>query len=323
MEEALYDYPLLHQGLIRAIISRIGQEAGLSATYWQGGVCVYEKTTRSHALIEQEMENDLAGKIRVQTQGGQAAELLEKISELVEEEQAKIGLEPREVSQRGPRQHETLRAAKRDEASAKEERRSKFGPAPSTQPRYYVSYAWSDEGKDRETIVDKLCDEAEKHGTPILRDKKVLGFGDNIAKFMRAIGMGDRVFVILSDKYLKSPFCMFELFEIWRNSRQDEEEFLKRCRVFCLDDAQIWNIKGRLYYAKYWKSQHDEIESQIDESGATLLARKDLEQFKLMQDFVTHVGDILAMFANIVQPRSFEDLTTYGFEDPWPWPPSS
>jgi hypothetical protein len=33
----------LHQGLIRAIISRIGGEAGISATYWQSGICVYEK----------------------------------------------------------------------------------------------------------------------------------------------------------------------------------------------------------------------------------------------------------------------------------------
>ena len=31
---------------------------------------------------------------------------------------------------------------------------------------------------------------------------------------MRAIGEGDRIFVVLSDKYLKSPFCMYELFEI-------------------------------------------------------------------------------------------------------------
>jgi hypothetical protein len=37
-----------------------------------------------------------------------------------------------------------------------------IGASPSPRPRYYVSYAWSDEGKDREAIVDRLCDEAEK-----------------------------------------------------------------------------------------------------------------------------------------------------------------
>ncbi len=162
-----------------------------------------------------------------------------------------------------------------------------------------MSYAWSDEGKDREAIVDKLCDEeAEKRGTPILRDKKVLGFGDDIAKFMRAIGRGDRVLVMLSDKYLKSPFCMFELFEIWRNSRQEEEDFLRRCRLICLDDADIWTLEGRLLYAKHWKIRHDRIKEIVDEFGASLLSIRDFEQFKLMQQFANHVGDILSLFAN-------------------------
>jgi hypothetical protein len=35
-----------------------------------------------------------------------------------------------------------------------------------------------------------------------------------------------------------------------------------------------------------------------------------------MQDFVNHVGDVLAAFANIVQPRSCEDLKKYGFDGP-------
>jgi hypothetical protein len=35
-----------------------------------------------------------------------------------------------------------------------------------------------------------------------------------------------------------------------------------------------------------------------------------------MQQFVNHVGDILALFANIVQPRSFDDLAKHGFDDP-------
>jgi hypothetical protein len=35
-----------------------------------------------------------------------------------------------------------------------------------------------------------------------------------------------------------------------------------------------------------------------------------------MLEFVNHVGNILATFANIVQPRSFEDLMKYGFDDP-------
>ena len=46
---------------------------------------------------------------------------------------------------------------------------------------------------------------------------------------MKELGASDRVFVFLSDKYLKSSYCMFELFEMWRNSRQNSADFLSVC----------------------------------------------------------------------------------------------
>lgn len=35
-----------------------------------------------------------------------------------------------------------------------------------------------------------------------------------------------------------------------------------------------------------------------------------------MQMFAHSVGDVLAAFADIVQPRTFEALQKYGFDDP-------
>ena len=127
----------------------------------------------------------------------------------------------------------------------------------SIKKRYYVSYAWADQGDpEREAKVDALCEEAKKSGIEIVRDKSALKFGDRISDFMRKIGDGDRVFVFLSDKYLKSPFCMNELFQMWRNSRESPDEFLKRVRVFTLDDAKISDIVDRINYASYWTNKH-------------------------------------------------------------------
>ena len=53
------------------------------------------------------------------------------------------------------------------------------------------------------------------------------------ARFMQRIGRGDRVFVVLSERYLCSPYCMFELFEVWRASRAEPEAFLRRVRILC------------------------------------------------------------------------------------------
>jgi hypothetical protein len=75
-ESAEFYYALLHRGLMRAIISRIGSEAGLNADYWRGGVFAYETGTGSRALIEEEQLEGWRGRIKVSTQRGQAALLL-------------------------------------------------------------------------------------------------------------------------------------------------------------------------------------------------------------------------------------------------------
>ena len=138
---------------------------------------------------------------------------------------------------------------------------------------------------------------------------------------MQRLGEGDRVFVILSDKYLKSPYCMYELFEVWRNCRQDETEFLGRIRIYALPDAKLWTPLERAQLAIYWREQSAQLEAIVNKHGFDLLGAQDYSHYKLMKDFSSHIGDILTTVADIVQPRTFEDLEKYGFADPKGDPP--
>ena len=61
--------------------------------------------------------------------------------------------------------------------------------------------------------MDRFCAEAEKKGIKIIRDKTAMRYGDRISKFMKPHRSGDRIFVFLSDKYLKSAYCMNELLD--------------------------------------------------------------------------------------------------------------
>ena len=85
-----------------------------------------------------------------------------------------------------------------------------------------MSYAWgsdaanaTDIDRERGRVVDRLLEEALKRGIDLQRDKDQLGFGDRIGAYMNAMTEGDRVAVILSAKYLRSPWCMTELCGIW------------------------------------------------------------------------------------------------------------
>jgi internalin A len=134
---------------------------------------------------------------------------------------------------------------------------------------------------------------------------------------MSQIAQGDVIFVVLSDKYLKSPYCMFELFEIWRVNRQDETEFLKRVRIYILDDAKISTPGGRLRYAGYWRKEYSELKRAMKWAGGVdVVGEADLRLYKLMQEYYNKISDILALFANILQPRSFDYLKSYGFGEP-------
>jgi internalin A len=306
-EAAEFRYALLHGGLIRSVMAAIGELAGMDALYWRGGLCAYEADSRSKVLIEEEMGTGWRGVIRIRTQDGQAALLLDRIVSVVERAQDQLGLRPVEIER-------SSIVTKPLESAGMLFRQEK-----PMVPEWYISYAWGDdrapEGRAREEVVDRLCAAAASQGREILRDKNVLGFGDSISTFMRRIGAGDRVFVILSEKYLRSPHCMFELSEVWRTSKHEGEDFLKRIRIYALPDAKVWEPEDWADWAIYWKEKHDALDRRAREHGGAILGEPGLRRLIHMQRFYTQVADILGVLADIVQPRTFEELEQYGFDD--------
>lgn len=312
-------YPLLHAGLLRGLLARIGEQAGINALYWRDGVCLYEHGSRSRALIEQHMEEGWRGHLRLAAQGGQAQVLLDRLLELLNQEEQRWGMKG-STTMEG---EWSVRATSSLIAVAEVARLTKHAEPPplqltqepSARPEYCVSYAWGDAANsEREAVVERLCLEAAQRGIAIVRDKDALGLGDSISRFMARIGRADRVFVILSDKYLKSPYCMFELWEVWRYSRQEPEAFALRVRLYRLPCAEIATPLQRAQHAVYWKQQHDELAALIREHGADILGEADFKQFKLMQDFAHRVSDILAAMADTVQARDFAELIDHGLD---------
>jgi internalin A len=230
--------------------------------------------------------------------------LLARLCQFVEQTQRRLGLE-------GKIEAPPPAIAEREKAPFV------YGRDPAEKRRGYVSYAWADEADpNREKEVDRLCDAALARGDRIIRDKTAMRRGDRISDFMREIGRGDRVYVFLSDKYLKSPFCMFELFQVWDNSRRDMDEFHQRVRLYVLGDAKIWKPIDRLRCAKYWHAEFMAFEAEMAGVSPALLGDEDYKSFRHMRDFAGHVGEILQSVADRVQPRNFAEFLAYGFDDP-------
>ena len=125
----------------------------------------------------------------------------------------------------------------------------------------FISYAWGEEAHEREAIVNQLDQSLQKRGLKIIRDKRNLGYKGMIREFMERIGEGSCVIVVISDKYLRSKNCMYELVEIASN-----KDFVQRIFPIVLSDAKIYDALDRINYIQYW----DDKKAELNQKTRTL-----------------------------------------------------
>ena len=72
------------------------------------------------------------------------------------------------------------------------------------------------------------------------------------------IGQGKAVVVVISEKYLKSEKCMFELVEIAK-----AQSFRERIFPIVLSDANVYKASGRVQYIGYWEKEFHELDAAL------------------------------------------------------------
>jgi TIR domain len=178
---------------------------------------------------------------------------------------------------------------------------------PKSTPEVFVSYAWGDdssqETRQRTEVVNRLCETLGQHGWNVLRDNTVLRSGDLISGFMKRIGLADHVIVVLSDKYLRSPYCMTELYSIYQRSLGEKEDFLRRIIPLVLKDARFGTWRDRVAYAEHWETEFKAMEEKFRH-----LAEADFRLYKAMQEWHNRIGDMLAHVNDKLVPHGFDEI---------------
>lgn len=79
------------------------------------------------------------------------------------------------------------------------------------EPGVFVSYRWGGMG---EALVDELEGLLGARGVPLVRDESAMRYRDTVRDFMRTLGAGKAIVVVVDDACLRSENCTFELTEI-------------------------------------------------------------------------------------------------------------
>ena len=128
------------------------------------------------------------------------------------------------------------------------------------KPVVYISYAWNSES---EVIAKSIEKEFQKKGIRTIRDKANLEYKGRIKPFMREIGAGKYVVLIISSKYLRSEHCMYELLQIFESG-----DFYERIFPVVLEEVKISKAADRLDLVKYWEAEVEKLDHKIRELKA-------------------------------------------------------
>ncbi|MDD2815739.1 MAG: toll/interleukin-1 receptor domain-containing protein [Thiotrichaceae bacterium] len=174
----------------------------------------------------------------------------------------------------------------------------------SQQDEIFISYKWRGES---ERIVNELDKHLMEKGLTVIRDKRDLGFKGKIKEFMQRIGRGRYVVVVISDKYLKSDNCMFELLEIAQNG-----DFYDRIFPIVLADADIYKPVKRLAYVKHWENEIQALNEAMKEVSAANLQgfRDEIDLYTKIRERIASLTDVLKNM-NTLTPEMHE---ASGFE---------
>lgn len=150
----------------------------------------------------------------------------------------------------------------------------------------FLSYNWNDvEVADK---IDKYLSAFPR--ITVKRDIRDIGIWKSIREFMKSIRQQDYVVLIVSDLYLRSRNCMFEVMEVMK-----EVEYKDKIFPAVLEKG-IYNPLVRVEYAKYWQQECNKLEAAIKELDTENIAgfAVDLRQYKSIASSIGEFLDIVA-----------------------------
>jgi internalin A len=341
------EYRFFHPATIRGLMSRIGWQAQDFAEYWKYGLWLKDGRRNTQLLIQFENtstnETPGAGVLELKAQGRDPLGLLreirrtipwqstgEKPEEFLTLEGATVARSALKIPIHGcvvdvhgkPVSAAPFAAFFEDREHHPSEADAKIdiqprALTPSEKPReLFISYAWGDdtpEGKIRAEVADLLYAALEEDGFKPVRDRNAMRPGDSISAFIRRLTRADLVVAVISDKYLRSSYCMHEIYKLWQKSQTAAEDMIERLVPIVLPEVKIGNVRERLPYLRYWAEQAKGLEELIRDPDLRP-SSESWEEVRLVREFAHHVDGILVFLQDVLMPRKLEVHFEDGFE---------
>jgi tetratricopeptide (TPR) repeat protein len=166
----------------------------------------------------------------------------------------------------------------------------------------FLSYSWNDT-----SIADKLDNIFQPTGLEVKRDIRYLGYKNSIKDFMTTIRDTDFALLIISDNFIKSANCMYEVLELVK-----EKNYKDRVLPVVMDGTKIYSAVDRLAYIQYWTKQYKELQVLLSTIKPTDVLEL-LKELKHIENIKTNIDEFLAYISDVNIPR-YSSLSDKNFK---------
>jgi len=165
----------------------------------------------------------------------------------------------------------------------------------------YVSYAWATERQN--PVVEKLEAVCRENAIDLLRDNKEIEYLDSIDQYMRELGASHCIIIVLSDNYLRSQYCMFELLEIHKN-----KDFHNRVFPIVLEGTKIYSAEEWLDHTQYWEKKSKKLQKKMKKGNLRNIneVNYDLNLYNEIRDSIVKVMSVLGNMNSLTEQVHIE-----------------
>lgn len=146
----------------------------------------------------------------------------------------------------------------------------------------FISYSWK-----TKSIANKIFQDLAVIGIKVIKDNFAIRDFESISDFMRRIKQSDYNLIILSEDYLKSRNCMFEILKLFEVNSD-----LDKTLPVLTGKLNIFNIQGRIEYIKFWENETRVLEESLSTIDA-INSKEVIEELKIYKDISYKIGEFL------------------------------
>ena len=155
----------------------------------------------------------------------------------------------------------------------------------------FLSYCWADD-----LAANEIYNYLKNIDTLVIhKDKIDIGTWGSIKEYMQSISYMDFTILLISDNYLKSPNCMFEVLEVLRDRNFCDKIFP------AVIDTNIYSPVSIANYVKYWQKQYEDLHSSLQDISLQNIGKLG-DSLKITQDIASNVAAFLAIVADMNNP---------------------